>query len=570
MLSRHAESFLLEQIQSWKLNPEHQYRVTCFLSWSPCADCAQRMAEFLGDNSHVSLNLYASRIYSLGQYEQGLRTLKRAGASITIMTAREFEHCWDTFVLHQGRSFQPWEGLDKESQKFSETLHRILQAKAGRRWGIPSSGLGGISSGSFPKARLVRGMDPWHHDPRDPLEKISPGTFLFHFPSLCYASGRKLCYLCFHVEGEGEEDSWYDLGVFQNEVYPQAPCHAEACFLSWFRDQNLPPEEHYRVTWFLSWSPCPTCAEDVIEFLEEYRNVTLSIYTARLYYFWDPDFQDGLHKLWCAGVHLDIMSFEDYEYCWETFVDHKGMRFQSWDLLRDNDLLAEELEDILGCLLTAWANWLLSLLFECLLNGAWRLPTPIRSTMNPLRREIFYHQFGNQPRAPRPFHRRKTYLCYQLKPHEGHIKRLQNKKKRHAEIRFIDHIRALQLDRSQRFEITCYLTWSPCPSCAKELAVFVQDHPHIRLRLFASRLYFHWRWKHQEGLRLLHRSGISVAVMRLQEFEDCWSNFVDHQGEPFQPWHKLEQYSESITRRLRRILEHPQNNLETNFRNLHI
>lgn len=88
MLSRHAESFLLERIQSWKLNPEHQYRVTCFLSWSPCADCAQRMAEFLGDNRHVSLNLYASRIYSLGQYEQGLRTLKRAGASIAIMTAR--------------------------------------------------------------------------------------------------------------------------------------------------------------------------------------------------------------------------------------------------------------------------------------------------------------------------------------------------------------------------------------------------------------------------------------------------------------------------------------------------
>lgn len=95
-----------------------------------------------------------------------------------------------------------------------------------------------------------------------------------------------------------------------SQVYLQAPCHAEACFLSWFRDQNLPPEEHYRVTWFLSWSPCPTCAEDVIEFLEEYRNVTLSIYTARLYYFWDPDFQDGLYKLWCAGVHLDIMSFE--------------------------------------------------------------------------------------------------------------------------------------------------------------------------------------------------------------------------------------------------------------------
>ncbi|XP_032738872.1 DNA dC-_dU-editing enzyme APOBEC-3H [Lontra canadensis] len=196
-----------------------------------------------------------------------------------------------------------------------------------------------------------------------------------------------------------------------------------------------------------------------------------------------------------------------------------------------------------------------------------------RSTMNPLRREIFYHQFGNQPRAPKPYHRRKTYLCYQLKPQEGPITRrvrLQNKKKRHAEMRFIDNIRALRLDQSQRYEITCYLTWSPCPTCAEELDAFVQDHPHISLRLFASRLYFHWRLKYQEGLRLLDRSRIPVAVMRLQEFEDCWRNFVDNQGEPFQPWSKLEQHSESITRRLRRILEHSQNNLENNFRNLHI
>ncbi|XP_045869839.1 DNA dC-_dU-editing enzyme APOBEC-3H-like [Meles meles] len=193
--------------------------------------------------------------------------------------------------------------------------------------------------------------------------------------------------------------------------------------------------------------------------------------------------------------------------------------------------------------------------------------------MNPLRPEIFYHHFGNQHRVPKPYRRRKTYLCYQLNLHEGPITArvcLRNKKNRHAEIRFIDNIKALRLDRSQRFEITCYLTWSPCPTCAEELVVFVRDHPHINLRLFASRLYFHWRWNYQEGLRLLHRSGILVAVMRLPEFEDCWRNFVDNQGEAFQPWNKLEQYSGSITRRLGRILVHPQNNLENDFRNLHI
>lgn len=96
-----------------------------------------------------------------------------------------------------------------------------------------------------------------------------------------------------------------------SQVYPQARCHAESCFLSWFRDLNLSPYKHkYHVTWYLSWSPCPTCAEEILRFLQEYRNVTLSIFTARLYYFWHLDFQDGLQRLCHAGVQMDIMCFE--------------------------------------------------------------------------------------------------------------------------------------------------------------------------------------------------------------------------------------------------------------------
>ncbi|XP_025714397.1 DNA dC-_dU-editing enzyme APOBEC-3G-like, partial [Callorhinus ursinus] len=122
----HAESRLLEQNQSWDLDPKLHYRVTCFLSWSPCTDCAQDMAQFLKENSHVSLSLFASRLYTRGHYDQGLRTLKRAGASMAIMTSREFEHSWTAFVHHKGNPFQPWPGLAMESRKFSEKLQRIL------------------------------------------------------------------------------------------------------------------------------------------------------------------------------------------------------------------------------------------------------------------------------------------------------------------------------------------------------------------------------------------------------------------------------------------------------------
>lgn len=35
--------------------------------------------------------------------------------------------------------------------------------------------------------------------------------------------------------------------------------------------------------------------------------------------------------------------------------------------------------------------------------------------MSLLPEEIFYYQFGNQPRVSEPKGRRKTYLCYKLK-----------------------------------------------------------------------------------------------------------------------------------------------------------
>ncbi|XP_046502476.1 DNA dC-_dU-editing enzyme APOBEC-3H isoform X2 [Equus quagga] len=128
-------------------------------------------------------------------------------------------------------------------------------------------------------------------------------------------------------------------------------------------------------------------------------------------------------------------------------------------------------------------------------------------------------------------------------------------KKRHAEIRFIDKINSLGLDQDQSYEITCYVTWSPCATCACKLIKFTRKFPNLSLRIFVSRLYYHWFRQNQQGLRQLWASSIPVVVMGYQEFADCWENFADNRGNPFQSWEKLTEYSKGIKRRLQKILE---------------
>ncbi|KAB1269575.1 DNA dC-_dU-editing enzyme APOBEC3 [Camelus dromedarius] len=596
----HVELYLLGRIRSWKLDRKLHCRLTCFISWTPCGTCARELAEFLKENSHVSLCIFASRIYSLNDYEAGLRTLQEAGAQIAIMTFKEFRHCWETFVDHQGRPFQPWDELDINSQGLSKELQAILQThfpmkifleflsqQEGVRgacgtiisqlfciWRCPGSGeeLEPIHRlrGTQPQTKVLATILPqiWQRgDNKDgnpshgvpltapydsgqrwpmsnPVERIVPQTFSFHFKNLMFASGRNCTYLCYQVKRKEHCSPVFpDKGVFQNEV--NTPCHAELCFLSWF-NKRLSPDECYHVTWFMSWSPCFACTEQVAKFLEKNRNVRLSIFAARLYYFWQPAVQQGLRRLHGVGACVGIMSYQDFKYCWENFVYNQRMPFKPWEKQCENSkILVTKLEEIL------------------------------RNTMSLLKEDIFNKQFGNQPRVTAPYYRRKTYLCYQLKGPNGSILAqgcVRNKKQRHAEIRFIDKINFMNLDPNQSYEIICYVTWSPCPTCAEKLVDLINDQVHLKLQIFASRLYFHWVRKYQIGLQYLWASQVTVAVMNRREFKDCWEKFVDNQGKDFQGWYKLEEYNRSISRRLNRILMQPlkQNNLEDSFRDLRL
>ncbi|XP_066217365.1 DNA dC-_dU-editing enzyme APOBEC-3H-like isoform X2 [Saccopteryx leptura] len=201
-----------------------------------------------------------------------------------------------------------------------------------------------------------------------------------------------------------------------------------------------------------------------------------------------------------------------------------------------------------------------------------------RNTMNLLSEDKFRYQFGNESKVPKPQGRRKTYLCYQLKHPDGSTLDqgcVKNKKKDHAEIRFIKKISSLDLDQTQSYKITCYITWSPCLSCAEALVAFIKDCPHLSLLIFASRLFCHWLRKCNMALLHLWTSNILLLVMGEPEFADCWEHFVDNQGKHFEPWEKLTQISEKSKRRLLRILGSteqlcPQNDLVDIIRNLNL
>ncbi|XP_023604654.1 DNA dC-_dU-editing enzyme APOBEC-3G-like isoform X2 [Myotis lucifugus] len=124
---RHAELCFLHGVRSWHLDEGKQYRLTWHISWSPCPDCASKLVEFLGENSHVSLRIFAARIHTKYRgYEDGLRQLQDAVDHLTIMTLKELQHCWVTFVDNQGQPFEPeielLENIGAQCQKLESIL----------------------------------------------------------------------------------------------------------------------------------------------------------------------------------------------------------------------------------------------------------------------------------------------------------------------------------------------------------------------------------------------------------------------------------------------------------------
>ncbi|XP_075409694.1 DNA dC-_dU-editing enzyme APOBEC-3F-like isoform X2 [Tenrec ecaudatus] len=431
---------------------------------------------------------------------------------------------------------------------------------------VPSScaaGHHGLDLTSWPLTTAMNNI-------REPMQLLNPSTFKYHFDA---QNARKATCLLVQVEAP----NLLRCERFENE---EATHHAEQYFLTWW--STLPPREYYQVTWYISWSPCQDCAVEVATFLESHGNVSLSIFAARLYYHQKQKNRLGLHRLVLAGAKIKIMDLQDFENCWRNFVSLQA--FQPWKKLQENcRKWTTELQGIFRGAGGPEGQGPPE-------NGFCRL---YRNATDLLTSKTFRLQFNNIHRLKKPYYSRDAYLCYRLDGPQRAQRcfwyKMKEEKKENLNLplgpasrpaqavekavrHFLDELQALNLDPVRKHSVTCYCTWSPSPRAAQWLAGFLRDHPHVSLVLFSARLYYHWLWGHQEGLRLLAHAGARVAVMSGREFADCWETFVDHRGKPCAPdvLRALDSRSGSIARRLQRILGDTPNLLAEAFGNLQL
>ncbi|XP_028327254.1 single-stranded DNA cytosine deaminase [Gouania willdenowi] len=177
--------------------------------------------------------------------------------------------------------------------------------------------------------------------------------FIYHYNNMRWARGRHETYLCFVVKRRiGPDTLSFDFGHLRNRT----GCHVELLFLRYlgalcpglwgYGETKLT----YSITWFCSWSPCADCSSKLAQFLRQTPNLRLRIFVSRLYFCDREDGleREGLRMLKRAGVHITVMSYKDFFYCWQTFVACNQSRFKPWaELHRNSVRLARKLNRIL-------------------------------------------------------------------------------------------------------------------------------------------------------------------------------------------------------------------------------
>ncbi|XP_056130813.1 C-_U-editing enzyme APOBEC-2a [Lampris incognitus] len=174
-------------------------------------------------------------------------------------------------------------------------------------------------------------------------DRIDPFQYKFQFKNVEYSSGRNKTYLCYLVDKGNSVDGLLR-GYLEDEH--TGPHAEEAFFLQTLPDYD--PAGKYTVTWYVSSSPCSACASKIVEILKARKNVKMTIFSARLFEWEEPEIQAGLKALHTAGCKMRMMKPLDFSYTWDTFVENEEQPLNLWEDCKDNyEYYHEKLSDIL-------------------------------------------------------------------------------------------------------------------------------------------------------------------------------------------------------------------------------
>ncbi|NP_001134800.1 C-_U-editing enzyme APOBEC-2a [Salmo salar] len=124
----HAEqAFFLQTLPDY--DPAVKYTVTWYMSSSPCAACAAKIAEALRARKTIKMTLFSARLFEWEEQEiqAGLNALSQAGCKLRMMKPMDFAYVWDTFVENNDLTFTPWEDCQDNYEYYHEKLADIMQ-----------------------------------------------------------------------------------------------------------------------------------------------------------------------------------------------------------------------------------------------------------------------------------------------------------------------------------------------------------------------------------------------------------------------------------------------------------
>nr|XP_033773730.1 C->U-editing enzyme APOBEC-2-like [Geotrypetes seraphini] len=155
--------------------------------------------------------------------------------------------------------------------------------------------------------------------------------------------------------------------------------------------------------------------------------------------------------------------------------------------------------------------------------------------------------------------RNKTFLCFIVETQGKEPSTLRGYLEdehvsAHAEDAFFNNFLP-QCTSSVKYQITWYMSSSPCVACADHIVEVLRKNKNLKLVLLVGRLFMWEEPEIQAALQRMKAAGCKISIMRPQDFEFVWKNFVEtEEGQNFTPWEDIEENFQYYQEKLAEIL----------------